>query len=154
MKEKYSKIEKDIEENSLILEKASKTTAQHETKIRVVKEAMHEDYSIAKLKEDSKRLGIQGLVYELLTWDKQYERPLLAVGSDWLKGLVVNDFATLLGLAEFAQQKKLPKIRIIPLDAISDSKISVTKGSGILGTLSEFIKCDHRFDGLKNFIFG
>jgi len=28
---------------------------------------------------------------------KQFERPILAVGSDWLKALVVNDFATCLG---------------------------------------------------------
>ena len=103
MSEKKIKIEKDIEDTTLILEMASKAAAQYEAKIRVVKEVMHEDYSIAKLKEDSKRLGIQGLVYEMLSWDKQFERPILAVGSDWLKALVVNDFATLLGLAEFAQ---------------------------------------------------
>src|SRR5579864_5000414 len=154
LRERRVKIEKDIEETTVIFEKASKAAAQYEAKIKVVKEVMHEDYSIAKLKEDSKRLGIQGLVFELLTWDKQYERPLLAVGSDWLKGLVVNDFATLLGLAEFAQEKKLPKIRIIPLDAISDSKISVSKEHGVLGILSEFVKCDEKFDSLKNFIFG
>ncbi len=154
MRERRVKIEKDIEETSVIFEKASKAAAQYEAKIKVVKEVMHEDYSIAKLKEDSKRLGIQGLVFEILTWDKQYERPILAVGSDWLKGLVVNDFATLLGLAEFAQEKKLPKIRIIPLDAISDSKISINKEQGILGILSDFIKCDSKFESLKNFIFG
>jgi len=154
LRERRVKIEKDIEETTLIFEKASKAAAQYEAKIKVVKEVMHEDYSIAKLKEDSKRLGIQGLVFEILTWDKQYERPLLAVGSDWLKGLVVNDFATLLGLAEFAQEKKLPKIRIIPLDAISNSKISVNKGQGVLGVLSEFVKCDEKFESLKNFIFG
>ena len=154
MRERRIKIEKDIEETTIIFEKASKAAAQYEAKIKVVKEVMHEDYSIAKLKEDSKRLGIQGLVFELLTWDKQYERPLLAVGSDWLKGLVVNDFATLLGLAEFAQEKKLPKIRIIPLDAISNSKISVNKDSGVLGILSDFVRCDEKFESLKNFIFG
>ena len=154
LRERRVKIEKDIEETTLIFEKASKAAAQYEAKIKVVKEVMHEDYSIAKLKEDSKRLGIQGLVFEILTWDKQYERPLLAVGSDWLKGLVVNDFATLLGLAEFAQEKKLPKIRIIPLDAISNSKISITKESGVLGVLSEFVKCEEKFESLKNFIFG
>lgn len=154
LRERRIKIEKDIEETTLIFEKASKAAAQYEAKIKVVKEVMHEDYSIAKLKEDSKRLGIQGLVFEILTWDKQYERPLLAVGSDWLKGLVVNDFATLLGLAEFAQEKKLPKIRIIPLDAISNSKISITKGPGVLGVLSEFVKCEEKFESLKNFIFG
>ncbi|HZS73638.1 MAG TPA: chromosome segregation SMC family protein [Candidatus Nitrosotalea sp.] len=154
LRERRAKIEKDIEETTIIFEKASKAAAQYEAKIKVVKEVMHEDYSIAKLKEDSKRLGIQGLVFEILTWDKQYERPLLAVGSDWLKGLVVNDFATLLGLAEFAQSKKLPKIRIIPLDAISDSKISVNKEPGVLGILSDFVKCDDKFTSLKNFIFG
>ncbi|SHO46356.1 putative SMC domain protein [Nitrosotalea sinensis] len=154
MRERRTKIEKDIEETSIIFEKASKAAAQYEAKIKVVKEVMHEDYSIAKLKEDSKRLGIQGLVFEILTWDKQYERPILAVGSDWLKGLVVNDFATLLGLAEFAQEKKLPKIRIIPLDAISDSKISVNKEQGVMGILSDFVKCDSKFESLKNFIFG
>ena len=154
MAEKRSKIEKDVEDNSMILEKASRTAAQHEAKIRVVKEVMHEDYSIAKLKEDSKRLGIQGLVYEVLSWDKQYERPLLAVGSDWLKALVVNDFGTLLGLAEFAQEKKLPKIKIIPLDAIPNSKVELPKESGILGVLSDYVKCDDKFIALKNFIFG
>ena len=154
LRERRVKIETDIDETTLIFEKASKAAAQYEAKIKVVKEVMHEDYSIAKLKEDSKRLGIQGLVFEILTWDKQYERPLLAVGSDWLKGLVVNDFATLLGLAEFAQERKLPKIRIIPLDAISNSKISIDKGGGIIGVLSEFVKCDEKFESLKNFIFG
>lgn len=154
MAERRSKIEKDIEDTSLILEKAAKAAAQYEAKIRVVKEVMHEDYSIAKLKEDSKRLGIQGLVYEMLSWDKQYERPILAVGSDWLKALVVNDFGTLLGLAEFAQEKKLPKIRIIPLDAIPNSKVSTPQEPGIIGVLSDYIKCEERLAALKNFIFG
>ncbi|HMK32268.1 MAG TPA: chromosome segregation SMC family protein, partial [Nitrosopumilaceae archaeon] len=154
MSEKKTKIEKDIEDTTLILEKASKAAAQYEAKIRVVKEVMHEDYSIAKLKEDSKRLGIQGLVYEMLSWDKQFERPILAVGSDWLKALVVNDFATLLGLAEFAQEKNLPKIRIIPLDAIPNSKISLPQEQGIIGVLSDFIKCEEKLIALKNFIFG
>ena len=152
--DKHTKIEKDVEETSLIFEKASKAAAQYEAKIKVVKEVMHEDYSIAKLKEDSKRLGIRGLVYELLTWEKQHERPILAAGSDWLKALVVNDFATLLEISEFAKQKKLPKIRIIPLDAVSNSKISVQKEKGILGTLSDFVKCEENLESLKNFIFG
>ena len=154
MSERRAKIEKDIDDTTLILEKASKATAQYEAKIRVVKEVMHEDYSIAKLKEDSKRLGIQGLVYEMLSWDKQFERPILAVGSDWLKALVVNDFAALLGLAEFAQEKKLPKIRIIPLDAIPNSKISLPQEQGIVGVLSDYVRCDEKLVALKNFIFG
>lgn len=154
LREKRVKTEKDIEETTTIFEKASKAAAQYEAKIKVVKEVMHEDYSIAKLKEDSKRLGIQGLVYELLSWDKQYERAILSVGSDWLKALVVNDFATLLGIADFAQQKKLPKIRIIPLDAVSNHKATIKQEEGTLGILSDFINCDTKLEPLKNFIFG
>jgi chromosome segregation protein len=154
LRDKRTKIEKDVEDTTIIFEKANKAAAQYEAKIKVVKEVMHEDYSIAKLKEDSKRLGIRGLVYELLSWDKQYERAILAASSDWLKALVVNDFATLLGIAEFAQQKKLPKIRIIPLDAVSNSKTSVPQEQGIIGILSDFVKCDENLNSLKNFILG
>ena len=154
LRDKRAKIEKDVEDTTVIFEKANKAAAQYEAKIKVVKEVMHEDYSIAKLKEDSKRLGIRGLVYELLSWDKQYERAILASSSDWLKALVVNDFATLLGISEFAQQKKLPKIRIIPLDAVSNSKTSVPQENGVLGILSDFIKCDENLVSLKNFILG
>jgi chromosome segregation protein len=154
LRDKRAKIEKDIEDTIVIFEKANKAAAQYDAKIKVVKEVMHEDYSIAKLKEDSKRLGIRGLVYELLSWDKQYERAILAVASDWLKALVVNDFATLLGITEFAQEKKLPKIRIIPIDAVSDSKIPVPKEQGVHGVLSDFVKCDEKLESLKNFILG
>jgi chromosome segregation protein len=154
LRDKHAKIEKDIEDTTIIFEKADKAAAQYEAKIKVVKEVMHEDYSIAKLKEDSKRLGIRGLVYELLSWDMQYERAILAASSDWLKALVVNDFATLLGIAEFAQQKKLPKIRIIPLDAVSNTKLIAPKEQGVLGVLSDFVKCDSDFAVLKNFVLG
>jgi chromosome segregation protein len=63
LRDKRAKIEKDIEDTTVIFEKANKAAAQYEAKIKVVKDVMHEDYSIAKLKEDSKRLGIRGLVY-------------------------------------------------------------------------------------------
>src|SRR5207245_2857861 len=49
---------------------------------------------------------------------------------------------------------KLPKIRIIPLDAIPNSKISLPQEQGIMGVLSDFIKCEEKLVVLKNFIFG
>ena len=152
--ETQERIEKDIDDTSLILEKATKAAAQFEAKVRIVKQIMHEDYSIAKLKEDSATLGIQGLVYEMISWDKKYERAILAAGSDWVKAFVVKDFTTLIELSEFAKQKKLPKLRIIPLDAIPNFNLSAPKEPGVLGLLSDFVKCDKKLDSLKNFIFG
>ncbi|MGI9565587.1 MAG: AAA family ATPase [Nitrosopumilus sp.] len=148
------KIHNDMDELGLILEKSSKAATQYESKIKTVKGFMHEDYSAAKLKEDANKLGIEGLVYEMISWDKKYERSVLAVSSDWIKAIVVKDFATLLGIAEFAKSKKLPKLKIIPLDAIPKFKLSLPDESDIIGTLSDFVDCKPIFSSLKTFLFG
>ena len=149
-----SKINNDLDELGLILEKSSKAATQYESKIKTVKGFMHEDYSVAKLKEDAAKLGIEGLVYEMISWEKKYERSVLAVSSDWIKSIVVKDFATLLGIAEFARSKKLPKLKIIPLDAIPDFKLKLPSEPGIIGNLAEFVTCKPDFSRLKTFLFG
>ncbi len=149
-----AKIHNDMDELGLILEKSSKAANQYESKIKTVKGFMHEDYTVAKLKEDADKLGIEGLVYEMISWDKKYERSVLAVSSDWIKAIVVKDFATLLGIAEVARSKKLPKLKIIPLDAIPKFKLSLPKESGVLGSLSNYVKCDPAYSSLKTFLFG
>jgi len=149
-----SKINNDMEELGLILEKSSKAATQYESKIKTVKGFMHEDYTVAKLKEDADKLGIVGLVYEMISWDKQYERSVLAVSSDWIKAIVVKDFATLLGIAEFARGKKLPKLKIIPLDAIPKFKLNLPEQSGVVGVLADYVTCDTAYFALKTFLFG
>ena len=149
-----SKIHNDMDELSLILEKSSKAANQYESKIKTVKGFMHEDYTVAKLKEDADKLGIEGLVYEMISWDKQYERSVLAVSSDWIKAIVVKDFATLLGIAEVARSKKLPKLKIIPLDAIPKFKLTLPKESGVVGILANYVTCDPSYYALKTFLFG
>jgi chromosome segregation protein len=148
------KINNDMDELSLILEKSSKAATQYESKIKTVKGFMHEDYTVAKLKEDADKLGIEGLVYEMISWDKQYERSVLAVSSDWIKAIVVKDFATLLGIAEFARSKKLPKLKIIPLEAIPKFKLNLPKQSGVVGILADYVTCDTAYFALKTFLFG
>ena len=149
-----SKIHNDMDELGLILEKSNKAANQYESKIKTVKGFMHEDYTVAKLKEDADKLGIEGLVYEMISWDKQYERSVLAVSSDWIKAIVVKDFATLLGIAEVARSKKLPKLKIIPLDAIPKFKLSLPETSGVIGILANYVTCDPAYSALKTFLFG
>ena len=154
LQKRKSKIHNDMEELGLILEKSSKAATQYESKIKTVKGFMHEDYTVAKLKEDAEKLGIEGLVYEMISWDKKYERSVLAVSSDWIKAIVVKDFATLLGIAEFARSKKLPKLKIIPLEAIPKFNLTLPKKSGIVGILSDYVTCDSEHSALKTFLFG
>ena len=151
---KKIKILNDMEELNLILEKSSRAAAQYDTKIKTVKGIMHEDYTIAKLKEDSDKLGIIGLVYEMISWDKKYERSILAVSSDWIKAMVVPDFVTLLGIAEVARSKNLPKLKIIPLDAIPKFRLDLPKDSGVIGVLSDYVICNPLYSVLKTFLFG
>ncbi len=149
-----ARINTEIEEIGQILEKSTKAAAQYETKIRVVKGIMHEDYSIAQLQEDRHRLGIDGLVYQMISWDPRYERAVLAAGADWIKAFVVPDFATLLGLAEAAREKKLPKLKIIPMEAIPAFEMDLPQGRGVVGILSDFVRSKHGYDGLGRFLFG
>ena len=137
-----------------MIDASSKGANKYETKIKFVKGIMHEDYSISKLKHDSENLGIEGLVYEILSWEKKYERSVLAVSSDWIKAVVVKDFTGLMSLAQSVREKKLPKLKIIPLEAIPDFKLNLPNEPGVMGILSDYVKCDSRFNPLKTFLFG
>jgi len=154
LKTRKLKIVHDMDELGFILEKSDKAANQYESKIKTVKCFMHEDYTVAKLKDDAQELGIDGLVYEMISWDKKYERSVLAVSSDWIKALVVKDFATLLEIAEVARNKKLPKLKIIPLDTIPKFKLTLPKEPGVIGVLSNFVKSDDAYSALKTFLFG
>lgn len=151
---KRAKTEKYIEDLGLMLEKSSKAGNKYDAKIRLVKDMMHEDYSAAKLKENADELGILGLAYELISWNKEDERAVLAASSDWIKATVVKDFATLVSLAEYVRHKGLPKLRIIPLDAIPKIKPDLPNQSGVIAALSDRVSCDSRHSALKTFLFG
>jgi len=84
LSEQRKKIENDIAELELILDKASKAGHRYNEKIKLVKDVMHEDYTISLLKGDAKKFGIVGFVYEILSWNKQYERAVLAACADWI----------------------------------------------------------------------
>ena len=153
--QRRAKILREIDETTTFLESSTKKSTQHETKLRLVKDSMHEDYSIAKLQGTEKQLGIDGLVYQKISWDKKYERAILAAGAEWIKAFVVSDFATLIRLAEVARHKKLHKLKIIPMEALSDFEIAIPSDPGILGLLSDFVTATiPKYHKLKAFLFG
>ena len=147
-------IEKNTNEITELINASAKGADKYETKIKFVKGIMHEDYSISRLKHSPDNPGIEGLVYEILSWDKKYERAIMAVCADWIKAVVVKDFHTLVSLAEFVQEKKLPKLKIIPLQSIPDFKAELPNDSDVIGLLSDYVSCDQKFKKLKTILFG
>ena len=151
---KRARARRGIDDTTAILEKADKVAGRTGTRIKTIKSIMHEDYSISKLKENADKLGIHGLVYEMISWDAKYERAMLAAGSDWIKAVVVRDIETLLGLAEYARINGLPKTRMIPYEGVPVQKHRPISGDGVLGYLSNFVKCSKEHSGIKEFLFG
>jgi len=154
LSEQRKKIENDIAELELILDKASKAGHRYNEKIKLVKDVMHEDYTISQLKGDAKKFGVVGFVYEILSWNKQYERAVLAACSDWIKAAIVPDFETLVSLAQVVRNKKLPKLKIIPLNAIPEFQMNMPKMSGLLGVLSDYVQYDSEYRPIAKFLFG
>ena len=154
LSEQRKKIENDLVELELILDKSSKAGHRYNEKIKLVKDVMHEDYTISQLKGDAKKLGILGFVYEVLSWNKQYERAVLATCADWIKAAIVPDFETLVSLAQVARNRRLPKLKIIPLNAIPEFRMKMPKTSGLLGVLSDYVKCDREYLPITRFLFG
>jgi len=154
LSEQRKKMENDLVELELILDKSSKAGHRYNEKIKLVKDVMHEDYTISQLKGDAKKLGILGFVYEVLSWNKQYERAVLATCADWIKATIVPDFETLVSLAQVARNRRLPKLKIIPLKAIPEFRMKMPKTSGLLGVLSDYVKCDREYLPIARFLFG
>ena len=151
---RIGRMSKEISDIGPFLEMADRAATGFSARIKTIKSVMHEDYSISKLRENAEELGIHGLVYEVLSWEKEYERAVLAAGSDWIKAVVVRDFGTLLSLSEYARSNRLPKIKMIPYGAMPPPRQSHARGNGVLGSLADFIQCDPKYSSIKEFLFG
>jgi chromosome segregation protein len=147
-----TRAEQQVESTTLMLEKAGQMAVRYETKVKMTKNARQEDYAIMKLLEKPKEFGIVGILQDLLRWDKQYERAILALASSWMKALVVKDVGKMLKLLEHAREQHLPRLRIIPLDIAMGHSENISV-NGAMGRLSSFV-VSYKAPNLVDFIFG
>ena len=149
-----SRIEQQIESTMLMLEKAGQVAVRYETKIKMTKDSQQEDYASAVLLENAKDFGIVGILQQLIHWNKDHERAVLAVASSWMKALIVKDVSKMLKVLEHAKELQLPRLRMIPLDIVmSQSERNVPVANGAIGFLSSFVT-SNKAPNLVDFIFG
>jgi chromosome segregation protein len=149
-----SGFENELRNSSVLLSKADNVTIKYEAKYNIAENARNEDFAIAELMKDSEKFGIKGLVHHIISWDKKYEKSIFAAGSEWMKAFVVDNVKSMISIAEYAKTKKLPRLKIIPLDivkCVKSYKIPYEDVS-IIGNLADFVYSDHK--ELSNFIFG
>ena len=121
LRETKNALEGGLESSSHLLSRADNFTIQYEAKASSIANntaIMKEDIALSELMKDPEKFGIRGLVYDVLRWDKNYERSILASGSEWMKAIVVDDVKSMISVAEYAKVKKLPHLKIIPLDIV------------------------------------
>lgn len=147
-------LQKELGDSGVLLAKAEGMAAQFEAKSGLAKSSMTEDIAIAELMKNPDGLDIRGLVHNLIRWDRNYERPILAAGSEWMKAFVVEDVKSMISLAAVAKEKKLPRLKVIPLSAVSRSKrANAPKDDvSIVGNLADFVYSE--YDKLADFLFG
>jgi chromosome segregation protein len=147
-------LEKELAGSADLLVRAENLVNKFEERATIAKSAMGEDLAIAELIKEKDRFGIRGLVHDLIRWDKSYERPVLAAGSEWMKAFLVNNITSMIMMAAYAKEKKLPRLRIIPLDVISRFKEKQDMPHdevNIIGRLSDFVQSE--YDKLPEFLF-
>ena len=147
-------LEKELAGSADLLVRAENLVNKFEERATIAKNAMNEDLAIAELMKEKDRFSICGLVHDLIRWDKSYERPVLAAGSEWMKAFVVNNIKSMIMIAAFAKEQKLPRLRIIPLDVVSrfkEKQDTPHDEVNVIGRLSDFVQSD--YDKLSAFLF-
>ena len=117
METKVKEFNDNIEQSKKTLNNSDTESFKIYEKNRILTDSMFEDLTISEIIKNN-QLPIVGIVHDLIKWDKNYHRPVMAVGGDWMKAIVVDNVEDMIEIAEFAKVKKLPRVKIIPLDVI------------------------------------
>ncbi len=157
---KNHKVESETNALRLLLDKASSLATEYDSQTLAVKDIMNEDFAIAEMTKSESSSAIRGLICDLISWEKRYEKPVLAAGADLMKAFVVDDVGSMLSILEYAKKKKLPRLKIVSIDILNHlqkmSKRNILENNenntNIIGTLDNFVYSE--IIGLPNFLFG
>jgi chromosome segregation protein len=157
---KKHKVESETSDLRRLLEKARNLATEYEFQASTVRDIMNEDFAIAEITEFGSDSAIRGLVCDLISWEKRYEKSVLAAGADLMKAFVVEDVESMLSILGFAKTKKLPRLKILSLDLLREMQKANDRNiqkvdennTNIIGTLNNFVYSE--IIGLPDFLFG
>lgn len=147
-------LEANLNASTTLLSAADAFTMRYEVKASTAKNVMNEDVAIVEFMKNASHFGIKGLVHDLIGWDRNYERSVLAAGSEWMKAFVVENVQSMISIAEHAKKINLPRLKVIPLEVVRNVKKFQTPdhNPNIVGNLANFVYSDYK--ELSDFLFG
>jgi chromosome segregation protein len=145
-------VETELDRSSKLFLEASNLATKFEMEADAARAQSSEDIAIVELMKCAEKFGIKGLLHNILKWEKEYEKPVLAaIGIELMKSLAVEDVRSMILIAEYAKLKKLPRIKIIPLNAEvlygirkSDVPVDFENDINIIGNLADFVHSDYK----------
>ena len=153
-----AKLVTSISSASKILEKASVEVSREEAFKHMSESLSGERSGQLKLQEFCDEGGVPGYVGrlgQLVKFPPQYTKAVNAVMGKWMGAFIVQDLKSMTQLIKAAKSLKARSFSVIPLSEVESVKaVDVDRSAGVLGPLSETIKCEEEFEGLINFLAG
>ncbi len=152
------KLVASIQSASKILEKASAEVSREEAFRHMSESLAGERSGQLKLQEFCDQGGVPGYVgrlVQVVKYPQQYSKAVTAVVGRWMGAFIVQDLKAMTQLIKAAKSLKARSFSVIPLSEVEDVKaLDVEKSAGVLGPLSDVIRCEDEFQGLVNFLAG
>jgi chromosome segregation protein len=147
-----------IEGASRILEKASTEVSKEEAFRHLSESLAGERSGQLRLQEFCDQGGVPGYVGRLgqvVKYPQQYSKAVTAILGRWTGAFIVQDLKSMTQLIKAAKSLKAKSFSVIPLSEVDDVKaVDVERSAGVIGPLSDVIKCEPEFQGLVNFLAG
>jgi len=151
-------IEREIAEAGKIADSAREAVVEFATQKELAETIAAEEKalkSIEELGELGVIPGVYGRLRNLVKIDKAYQQAIEVAASGWLDAVVVKDFDAAFTCTETLRKMKLGRVKIIPLEGISNVKpIKTPEARGVNGAAFSFIKCAKQYETAVYFVFG
>jgi chromosome segregation protein len=152
------KLVSSIESAAKILEKASVEVSREEAFKHMSESLAGERSGQLKLQEFCDEGGVPGYVGrlgQLVKYQQQYSKAVNAIMGKWMGAFIVQDLKAMTQLIKAAKSLKARSFSVIPLSEVESCRaVDVERSAGVIGPLSEVIKCEEEFEGLVNFLAG
>jgi len=140
------------------LRRVSEALVRYEAQRAVAEKLAPDELGLERLEELSKAGAVDGFIdrfENIISYDHEFEKAVLAAGRRWMKAVVVSDIPAMLRLAEAAKRLRVSRFTAIPLSEVSGSRrITPPAIEGVISTLSDVIRVRKGMEGVVNFIFG
>ena len=156
--ERKGVLETEIREAGKIADVAREALVEFETRKDLVGKFTTEENALKHMEESSQLgiiKGIYGRLRNLIDIRRGYERSVEAAAAGWLNALVVENLETAFMCVETLRQLKLGRIKIVPLQGLSQARhVSLPQIEGVGDKVASFVTYDAKFEPAVSFVLG